>query len=651
MRRTALAATVLLTLLAGGGKGGGSESTPASTPGPAPASTPSGPTVSVVLTTSDQAQLMAPQAAVFFSSGAATGNVLFVDETQQYQQIEGFGAAFTDSAAWLLEKVAPAGALTTALNNLFTRNGNGIGLSFMRIPMGASDIARSVYSYDDLPSGQTDLTLAHFSVAHDQDYIIPLIKKAKALNPEMKLMANPWSPPGWMKSSGSMIGGSLLPSMDTPFAAYFVKFIQAYAASGIPIDYISLQNEPEYVPTDYPGMAMDALTQMTVLRDHVLPALTAAGLTARVLVYDDNWDDPGYPATVLRDPTIQRSALVAGTAWHGYSGTPGAMTAVRNSYPALGHWETEHSGGTWIPNQVQSDFDEITHVLRNWGRAYVKWSLALDQNLGPHTGGCGTCTPLVTVNSSTGAITYYVEYYTLGHFSRFVPPGAQRIYSSNGSGIVSVAFLNPDQSKTLVAFNDTVAAQTFHVQWGAYSFSYTLPGRAGATFTWNGAQSGGYTVAAGTRIQASSYSEVVALATEPSADITGGYNIGSSTDGSYAVYRNVDFGRGVSALTARLACDQNNGGVCGATIEFRLDGATGPLAGRVTMPAAGGWQNWQTVPGTASPGASGVHDLYLVFKAPMPSAANLGNVNWFQFGGGPAGAVPIRPPRPDPALF
>jgi len=230
-----------------------------------------------------------------------------------------------------------------------------------------------------------------------------------------------------MKTSGSMVGGALQSSMYTPFAGYFVKYLQAYSAAGINVDYISLQNEPLYVPGDYPGMCMPAspggscgalaspTDQTTALRNHVLPALSAAGLTTKVLVYDHNWDAPTYPQSVLADPVIQASAQVAGSAWHGYGGTPGVMTTIQNYFPAKANYETEHSGGTFVADQVKADFEEITQVMRNFGRAYVKWSLALDQNLGPHTGGCGTCTPIVTVNSSSGTVTYGIEYYTMGH--------------------------------------------------------------------------------------------------------------------------------------------------------------------------------------------------------------------------------------------
>lgn len=595
-----------------------------------PPQSDNGPAVSIVLTTDDQTRLLQPQASFNFTTASPGGNTIFVDETQVFQPIEGFGAAFTDSAAYLLNEVAAGPAKTSAMNDLFTRNGNGIGLNFMRVPMGASDIARSAYSYDDLPSGQTDPNLATFSIAHDQQDIIPIILQASQLNPQLEIMANPWSPPGWMKTSGSMIGGSLIPSMYGPFAHYFVKFFQAYSAAGIRVDYFSLQNEPLYVPTDYPGMSMDAPTQQSVLRDYVLPAFAANKIGAKVLVYDHNWDRPDFPNTVLSDPTIAASSQVAGIAWHGYGGTPGVMTTLNNAFPAQANYETEHSGGTWNSDQAKTDFEEITQVMRNWGKAFVKWSLALNENRGPHTGGCGTCSPLVTVNSTSGGVTYAIDYYTLGHFSKFVLPGAHHVYSSNAAGIVSVAFANPDNSKALAVYNDSGVTQTFQVKWGAQAFAYTLPALAAATFTWSGAQSGSYTLNSKSQIQTSSYTTVSGLQMESTSDTDGGYDLGFSNDGAFAVYKNVDFGSGVSGVTARVACNQNGGGNCGGALEFHLDGATGTLAASVTIPSTGGWQTWTTVSVAAS-AASGVHDLYVVFKKPPTGTSSLGNFNWFQF--------------------
>lgn len=585
--------------------------------GPAPVAAQ---TVSVWLTTGNQRTKMQPQPSVAFTIATGGTNPVFVDEGQVYQEVEGFGASFTDSAAYLLNQVATPSARASAMSNLFTRAGSGIGVSFVRNPMGGSDLARFHYSYDDLPAGQTDPGLLNFSVAHDQVDIIPLVQQARQLNPQLRIMASPWSPPGWMKTSGALVGGSLLPSMYGPFADYFVRYIQAYHAAGIPIDYISLQNEPLFVPSDYPGMLMDAAQQTVVLRDYVLPALAANNLQTRVLVYDHNWDRPDYPDAVLSDPTIAASPRVAGTAWHGYGGTPGAMMTLHNKFPSKGNYQTEHSGGTWVSDQVRADFMEITQVMRNWGRAYVKWSLALDQNRGPHAGGCGTCNPLVTVSNPSGAVSYAIDFYTLGHFSKFVLPGARRVYSSNANGVVSAAFVNPDGSRALVAYNDTRTSKTFQVQWGARSFSYTLAGFAGATFTWAGAPSGGYTVNAKTQIQASSFSTTQGLQTEVTTDTTGGYNVGYAEGGDYAVYKNVLFS-GVTGVDARVASAGTGG-----TIEFRLGSPAGPLVGTVSVPVTGGWQKWATVSGVVS-GATGQHDLYLVFRG----TTEIGNLNWFRF--------------------
>jgi len=618
-----------------------------------------GPAVSIVVTTNDQTMKLTPQPTVSFSSARGGSNVVYLDETQVYQPIEGFGAATTDSAMYLLNEVAQPAQLSQAMNNLFTRQGNGIGLSFLRNPMGASDLARSVYSFDD-NNGQADPPLVHFSIAHDQVDIIPLILLAKRLNPQIKIMANPWSPPGWMKDSGSMIGGSLLSSMYTPFANYFVDYLKAYAAAGVNVDYISLQNEPLYVPTSYPGMCMPAVlsstdcptsqtTQATALFSHVAPALTAAGLNTKVLVYDHNWDRPDYPENVLSNQNLSQ---IAGVAWHGYASTPGAMTPIQNMFSSVGNYETEHSGLITNSDQTRLDFEEITQCMRNWARAYVKWSLALDENNGPHTGGCSTCTPIVTVNSTSGNITYGSEYYTLGNFSKYVLPGANRIYSSNAAGIVTAAFVNPapDNSRILVAFNDSRQTQTFQAQWGTQSFTYTLPSLAGATFTWAGTQSAetpAYTVSAVSQIQASSFNSTAGnntpgnyltwgLETELTSDTNGGYDVGFASDGDYAVYNNVDFGTGVSTVTVRLACLQNNGqgnggGNCGGTLEFHLDSNTGTLVASVTVPSTGGWETWQTTSPVNVSGASGVHDLYVVFSAPASGTTSLGNINWFQF--------------------
>jgi glucosylceramidase len=462
------------------------------------------------------------------------------------------------------------------------------------------------------------------------------VQQAKALNPQMKLMANPWSPPGWMKDSStmspvSMLGGSLLMTAanETAFANYFVKYIQAYEAAGVTIDYISLQNEPEYLTTSYPSMQMHDTAQLPLLQDYVLPALANANLSTKVLVWDHNWDTPTYPEYVLSGLTTQQMTQIAGVAWHGYSGVPGAQQTVQNLFPSIGTWETEHSGGTWVSDQFTSDFLEINNVLRNAAKAYVKWGLALNENLGPDLtqdaglGGCNTCTPIVTVNSQTGAVTKDIEYYTLGHYSKYVLPGAVRVYSSNTPYISSVAFKNTDGSMALIAFNNASSSQTFQVLWGNEAFSYTLPSYAAATFTWSGNQGAALPIAATAQIQGSSYSSESGIASEATSDSTGAYDLGYIAKGAYVLYQNVDFGNSVSQVSVRSASGGNGG-----TATFYLDNMSGTPIATVQLPVTGGWQTWKTSTAAVT-GASGIHNLYVVFgNGPTNSLANF---NWFQF--------------------
>ncbi len=599
--------------------------------------------VSIWLTTDDQKTLLQPQAPLTFAPGSATAvPAILLDVHARCQTIEGFGASMTDSSAYLMNQKIPPGALPGVMALLFDHTA-GIGVSFLRNPMGSSDLARTAYSYDDLAAGATDPTLASFSIAHDQADILPLLKQARAINPRITLMGSPWSPPGWMKTTGSMIGGSLLPTAYPAFANYFVKYLQAYAAEGVPVDYISLQNEPLYVPGDYPGMLLTAAEALPILRDHLLPALAANNLSTKVLVYDHNWDNTAYPSTVLADPALANSAQIAGTAWHWYGGPAGAMTTLHNAHPDKRNYVTEASGGTWISDEVKTDFEMITHSMRNWSGAYVKWGLALDENRGPHYGGCGTCTGLITVNQSTGAVTPAIDYYTLGHFSKFVPPGAVRVWSSNAPGLISAAFVNPDGSSALVAYNDSATSRRFQVVSENRSFVYTLPALAGATFTWTepifkqrpakpnaGRQPGfqpglDYRIhATAQRILASSYTDVFTAQTEQTSDEDGGFNLGYASDGSWAKFSRIDFGAGVESVDVRVASAG-----AGGTARMRLDSLAGPIIAEVPLPVTGGWQTWRTVTAPVT-GATGFHELYIQFIG-APNTGGLANLNWLQF--------------------
>ncbi|WP_371477332.1 RICIN domain-containing protein [Kitasatospora sp. NBC_00315] len=466
----------------------------------APASAASEP-VSVWLTTTDDAggrhvtRGLQQQAGTAFSSGAGSGGQLIsVDENTRYQQFTGGGASFTDTAAWLLNS---SGALSAAtrddtMRKLFSPT-DGIGLSFVRNPMGASDLARYGYTYDDVPAGQSDPALASFSLAHDQADVLPLTKQAKQLNPALSVLASPWTAPAWMKDSGALNGGWLKAEDYAAYAQYFVKYVQAYQAQGVPVNYLTVQNEPTCC-AGYPSMSWNGSGLAYFTGTNLLPALANAGLSTKVLALDWNWDQyAAYAAPSVDDAAIRNHPNFGGVAWHGYGGDVGTQTTVHNQYPATDAFDTEHSGGTWIGNQQQEDMRNIIDYTRNWGKSVTKWSLAVDQNMGPHYGGCGTCTGFVTVHngdSRSGQVDYTVEYYTMGHLTKFVKPGAYRIASTANSAVPNVAWRNPDGSKALIAYNDSGSAQNVRVNWGGQNFSYNLPAKTSATFTWNGGQSG-----------------------------------------------------------------------------------------------------------------------------------------------------------------
>jgi O-glycosyl hydrolase len=460
-------------------------------------------TVSVYLTDLGTNTFLARQPAVSWQHAGQppAGATITVDTRRRYQPITGFGASFTDSSAWLVGTRLDARQRDAVMRDLFSTQ--GIGLSFLRQPMGSSDFAvNGNYSYDDMPPGQTDPTLAHFSIDHDRAYIIPLLRQARRLNPQLTIMATPWSPPGWMKTTDSMIGGTLRPDAYQPLADYFTRFVEAYAAAGVPVRYVTPQNEPLYEPAGYPGMSLSASQEDSLISSYLGPELRAHDLPTGILGYDHNWDVISYPETMYADPAA--SPYTEATAWHCYAGDVTTQTVSHNDYPNKPAFHTECSGGEW-EGDARAGFAAglglVINATRNWAQGVIRWNMALDQNNGPTNGGCLTCRGVVTVEpDASGNWTYIktADYWALGQASKFVRPGARRVASNTlGAGNVEdVAFVNPDSSNALVAFNSGTAARTFGVRWGDRWFGYTLPGGAAATFTWSGTERGGVDPAA-----------------------------------------------------------------------------------------------------------------------------------------------------------
>jgi glucosylceramidase len=462
---------------------------------PSPTATPvQSVPVQVWLTTADQSKLLELQPELTFEQQPLeSANIIHVNENSHYQQMDGFGASMTDSSAWLIYTQLSETQRANVMSALFSPN-EGIGVSVTRIPMGASDFVHGdPYTYNDMPAGQTDPHLAHFSIEHDRAYIIPALRDALKINPELKVMASPWSPPAWMKNSETLGHGKLLPEYYSVYADYFVRFIQDYQAENIPIYAITLQNEPYHEPYSYPGMRMEPGEAAEFVKNHLGPAFEAAGLDTKIIIWDHNWDKPQYPITVLNDP--QAKAYIAGSAFHCYDGTVIAQGLVHEAHPDRDIYFTECSGGAWIPSfgeGLKRDLkDLVMGSTRNWAKTVIKWNLALDTSYGPHNGGCGNCYGFVTIDpESESGLTFNADYFSIGHLSKFVPPGAYRIASTSYlyEGLESVAFLNPDGSKVLVVSNIRDKDKAFAVRWGSQYLAYTLPSESVATFTWDGVQ-------------------------------------------------------------------------------------------------------------------------------------------------------------------
>lgn len=454
------------------------------------------PVVKVVQTSPALGQNLAPVGKLRFESKQPSGvRVIHVSDSVRYQRIVGVGAAMTDSSAWLLYTQLPPSLFKKTMEALYGQG--GIRLGFIRVPMGASDFSaqRHPYTYDDHPLGGLDPSLNHFSIAHDSGYILPALRQALALNPAAQVIATPWTPPDWMKIYNNL-GNSdnssyLLPSDYGALANYFVKFLQGYAGAKIPVAAVTPQNEPGQ-GTWYPGLNLPEWAEASFVADYLKPALRRARLNTAVFGYDSTWSNavPPYVSALL---TGAAARDLAGVAFHCYYGTPTVMSDLHREHPKLEQWVTEctsQTDPTWFPAEL-----EIAS-LRNWASAVALWNLALDPSGGPVQApntACTGCTGVVTVDERTHQVSFGAPYYQLGQVSKFLKPGAVRIYSNHfvnysaagpGQGLDDVAFRNPDGTEALVAYNNSSAPARFAVVWHQQSFSYKLPAGAMVTFTW-----------------------------------------------------------------------------------------------------------------------------------------------------------------------
>jgi glucosylceramidase len=454
---------------------------------PQPHTAPAVSAVQVWVTTADRRRLLARDNDLALTDQVLRPLFIDVDERTHYQEMVGFGAALTDASATVIDQRLQPAQRRALLRELFGPP-PGISLSFVRVAIGASDFSSLHYSLDDLPPGETDPVLAHFALDANHTLLTPLLREARAINPQLKVVASPWSAPGWMKDSGNLVSGRLRPDAYGVFADYLLRYTDASARAGVPIYALTVQNEPGFEPKDYPGMLFDAPSRARFIAGYLGPRLEQRRQAPLLLDWDHNWDHPEAPLAVLADAAAAR--YIAGVAWHCYYGEVQAQQQVHDAHPDKDAYLTECSGGGWSPHWSEALRQFVGRLMigstRAWARGVILWNLALDERHGPHAGGCKNCRGVVTIDSANGQVTRNVEYYSLAHLSRFVRPGATRIESSEAEeGLQNVAFRNADDgSLVLLVLNGGSEEHAFSVRSAGRSFRYELPAGAVATFSW-----------------------------------------------------------------------------------------------------------------------------------------------------------------------
>ena len=454
-----------------------------SNPSPTPVPVPASNDVEMWLTKPDQSVLLQKQAAVLsFVSTANSFPNIDVDSATTYQTIDGFGYTLTGGSAYLINQM-DAASRSSLLNELFGNAANSIGVSYLRVSIGASDLNSTVFSYDDMPVGQTDISLSNFSLSQDTLDLIPVLKQILAINPNIKILGSPWSPPVWMKDNGSTIGGSLQTQYYNVYANYFVKYIQQMQLKGIPVNAITVQNEPQN-PGNNPSMVMSATQQANFIKNNLGPAFQSAGIGTKIIIWDHNCDNPNYPISILNDAAAK--AFIDGSAFHLYNGDISALSNVHTAHPDKNLYFTEQ----WTGANSSFDGDLKWHVknviigsMRNWSKVALEWNLANDPAYGPHTpGGCTECKGAITISGSS--ISKNVGYYIVAHASKFVPSGSVRISSSLVSNLPSVAFKTPAGKKILIVVNESASTISFNISYkGKYVITSLSAGNV-ATFSW-----------------------------------------------------------------------------------------------------------------------------------------------------------------------
>jgi glucosylceramidase len=457
-----------------------------SSPQPAPVVPPPVVTneVDFWLTKGDQSVLLKKQSTILaFGTAYNMYPNIEVDDSQTFQTVDGFGYTLTGGSAQVINQLT-AVKKQELLQELFGSGESSIGISYLRLSIAASDLNEAAFSYDDMPTGQTDLNLTNFSLALDMVNLIPLLKEILLINPNIKIVAVPWSAPVWMKDNNSTIGGSLQTQYYGVYAQYFVKYIQAMKQQGITIDAIMPQNEP-LNPYNNPSMVMTAIQQTNFIKNNLGPALQTAGVSVKIIIYDHNCDKPDYPIAVLSDTAA--NPYIDGSAFHLYGGDISVLSTVHGTFPTKNVYFTEQwtsSDGVFAGDLKWHVKNVVIGSMRNWSKNALEWNLANNSSFGPHTpGGCSQCKGAITINSADSFIRN-VGYYIIAHASKFVPFGSIRIASNLQGNLSNVAFKTPGGKMVLIVENDGSTAAQFNIKYNGRWITTSLESGSVGTYVW-----------------------------------------------------------------------------------------------------------------------------------------------------------------------
>jgi glucosylceramidase len=437
-------------------------------------------TATAYITSGDQIQLLQKQLLPLSQTQSMNAiNHISIDTREKFQTIDGFGFTLTGGSALLIQQM-PTKQRNALLQELFGKTANAISISYLRISVGASDLSESVFSYNDLAKGETDTLVQRFNLSRDTIHLVPLLKQIVAINPSIKFMATPWSPPTWMKTNSNSMGGSLIPQYYRAYARYLVKYIQAMSANGISIDALTIQNEPQHGGNN-PSMLMTADEQGAFIKNHLGPLFAKHAIKTKIVVWDHNCDHPEFPISILNDTAANR--YIDGSAFHLYAGNISALSTVKKAHPNKNIYFTEQ----WTGSKGSFDGDLKWHVknvllgsMQHHSKIALEWNLANDSSYGPHTpGGCTECKGALTINRSS--VTRNVAYYIIAHAAKFVPPGSVRIQSNSTQNFESVAFLTPVGSTILILLNNGTTKDSLYIGYNKQWANLTLNAGAVAT--------------------------------------------------------------------------------------------------------------------------------------------------------------------------